>query len=63
MIMDMSIKHLSDEELKNYEDRIVKMRDRDSLLFKIIAQRLGISSVRVSKYYKSAKRRMTCPEK
>jgi len=61
--MDTPLKHLSDDERRDYGQRIVKMRDKDGLLFKIIAQRLGISSVRVSKYYKSAKRRMTCPEK
>ena len=53
--MNTPLKHLSDEERRDYENRVLKMRDDDKLTFKVIAQRLGISLARVSKYYKRAK--------
>lgn len=53
--MDTPLKHFSKEERRDYEERIVKMRDGDGLTFKVIAQRLGISIIRVRKYYKRAK--------
>ena len=61
--MDSPLRHLSHEERRYYEDRILKMRDEDGLKFKIIAQRLGISLSRISKYYKNAKGRINCQEK
>ncbi len=55
MTMNTPLKHLTDEERRDYESRVLKMRDDDKLTFKVIAQRLGISVIRVRKYYKRAK--------
>jgi len=56
-LMNTPVKWLTKEERKDYEDRVLKMRDKDGLIFRIIAERLGISIVRASNYYKNAKGR------
>ena len=63
MTIDYPVKQLTGEERKDYEARIVKMRDDHSLTFTIIAERLGISPTRARTYYKQAKGRIKCLEK
>jgi len=57
MAIDYPTRQLTDEERRNYGERIVKMRDCYLLPFTVIAARLGISPGRAGVYYKQAKGR------
>ncbi len=44
-------KWISEQERKRIMDRVKKMRDKDKLIFRIIAERLGMSEGRARAAY------------